>query len=259
MKKISLYLLIFTMLYCLCACGKNSDAKSNSREDDGRREQKIIISSIQVASNTKVMRAKVFLPNVKSLEGTNYWLGGLDTTSKVDVIDTGDGIQINVCGFYSDDTAWKNPKVYKGFQSPDNSNTPLKNVLVKGKVVPMKEKMLKADVKKTKKTIPVEITPYTVSICPVNDWREKGCFYHVVATTKDGKQYSIGELPLTDDRKGTEKKKHPFMDGTDLEELGDGYASASEMKYCGARYIFNQKIDITQIEQIEIIKYKISR
>ena len=31
------------------------------------------------------------------------------------------------------------------------------------------------------------------------------------------------------------------------------------MKYCGARYIFNQKIDITQIEQIEIIKYKISR
>ena len=26
MKKISLYLLIFTMLYCLCACGKNSDA-----------------------------------------------------------------------------------------------------------------------------------------------------------------------------------------------------------------------------------------
>lgn len=68
----------------------------------------------------------MFLPNVKSLEGTNYWLGGLDTTSKVDVIDTGDGIQINVCGFYSDDTAWKNPKVYKGFQSPDNSNTPLK-------------------------------------------------------------------------------------------------------------------------------------
>ena len=51
----------------------------------------------------------------------------------------------------------------------------------------------------------------------------------------------------------------PFMDDTDLEELGDGYASASEMKYCGARYIFNQKIDITQIEQIEIIKYKISR
>ena len=57
-------------------------------------------------------------------------------------------------------------------------------------------------------------------------WLErKRCFYHVVATTKDGKQYSIGELPLTDDRKGTEKKKHPFMDGTDLEELGDGYAS----------------------------------
>lgn len=49
------------------------------------------------------------------------------------------------------------------------------------------------------------------------------------------------------------------MDSTDLEELGDGYASAGEMKYCGARYIFNQKIDITQIEQIEIIKYKISR
>ena len=81
--------------------------------------------------------------------------------------------------------------------------------------------------------------------CSCNNKRRKAIFHR--------------ELPLTDDRKGTEKKKHPFMDDTDLEELGDGYASASEMKYCGARYIFNQKIDITQIEQIEIIKYKISR
>lgn len=46
MKKISLYLLIFTMLYCLCACGKNSDAKSNSRDDDGRKEQKIFVPSM---------------------------------------------------------------------------------------------------------------------------------------------------------------------------------------------------------------------
>ena len=176
MKRISLYLLIFTMLYCLCACGKNSDAKSNSREDDGRKEQKIIISSIQVASNTKVMRAKVFLPNVKSLEGTNYWLGGLDTTSKVDVIDTGDGIQINVCGFYSDDTAWKNPKVYKGFQSPDNSNTPLKNVLVKGKVVPMKEKTLKADIKKKKKQSLLKLHLIRSVFVPSMTGEKKGVF-----------------------------------------------------------------------------------
>ena len=81
--------------------------------------------------------------------------------------------------------------------------------------------------------------------CSCNNKRRKAIFHRRVTST--------------DDRKGTEKKKHPFMDGTDLEELGDGYASASEMKYCGARYIFNQKIDITQIEQIEIIKYKISR
>lgn len=46
MKRISLYLLIFTILYCLCACGKNSDAKSNSREDDGRKEQKIFVPSM---------------------------------------------------------------------------------------------------------------------------------------------------------------------------------------------------------------------
>lgn len=40
----------------------------------------------------------------------------------------------------------------------------------------MKEKMLKADVKKTKKTIPVEITPYTVSICPSMTGEKKGVF-----------------------------------------------------------------------------------
>ena len=72
MKKISLYLLIFTMLYCLCACGKNSDAKSNSRDDDGRKEQKIIISSIQVASNTKVMCKGV--PSERKIFGRNKLL-----------------------------------------------------------------------------------------------------------------------------------------------------------------------------------------
>lgn len=118
----------------------------------------------------------MFLPNVKSLEETNYWLGGLDTTSKVDVIDTGDGIQINVCGFYSDDTAWKNPKVYKGFQSPDNSNTPLKNVLVKGKVVPMKEKMLKADVKKTKKQSLLKLHLIRLVFVPSMTGEKKGVF-----------------------------------------------------------------------------------
>lgn len=73
MKRISLYLLIFTMLYCLCACGKNSDAKSNSRDDDGRKEQKIIISSIQVASNTKVMCANG-VPSERKIFGRNKLL-----------------------------------------------------------------------------------------------------------------------------------------------------------------------------------------
>ena len=51
-----------------------------------------------------------------------------------------------------------------------------------------------------------------------------------------------------------EKKEKPLTDTTDLEMLGDGFASAIEADNCGVRYVFNQKVDINQIEKIELTK-----
>lgn len=255
MNKISSYLLIFVMICCLCACGKKSDTKSTSTENYAQKEQNITISSIQISHDAKAMYVKILLPNVKSSEGKNYWLGGLDIYS-METNDTDDGLELNMYGFYSDDTAWKEPKIYTGFQSPDNSNAPLENVIVNGEVTTMEERTIEAAVEGTQKTIPIEITPYTVSICPTESWREDGCFYNVIATTKDNTQYSMGYLPITDDRTASEKKEKPLTDTTDLEMLGDGFPSAIEADNCGVRYVFNQKVDINQIEKIELTFFK---
>lgn len=64
----------------------------------------------------------------------------------------------------------------------------------------------------------------------------------------------MGYLPITDDRTASEKKEKPLTDTTDLEMLGDGFASAIEADNCGVRYVFNQKVDINQIEKIELTK-----
>ena len=83
-------------------------------------------------------------------------------------------------------------------------------------------------------------------------WTEDGCYYNIIATTKENKQYSMGYLPLTDDRKASVKTENPLNDTTELEELGGGFASLVEMDNSGVRYAFNKKIDINQIEKIEL-------
>ena len=110
MKKISLYLLIFTMLYCLCACGKNSDAKSNSREDDGRKEQKIIISSIQVASTAELQSKSNLIR--KNLNLATETLNNEETRQ-------------NRLNTTINKVKWKDPNAFTNYQIFDqNSDTP---------------------------------------------------------------------------------------------------------------------------------------
>ena len=100
------------------------------------------------------MYAKVFIPSGEVSKGSNYWLDGLDVYN-TKLKDVDGGIEISMCGFYSYDTTWKKPKLYRGFQSPDSSNTPLDHIEIIDEVEKMEERKIEAYVDGSQKTISV--------------------------------------------------------------------------------------------------------
>lgn len=258
MKKIYFVLMIFTMIFCLTGCGNSGNEttpSSNTHQDtecgEAGGNKQITVSSIQIEPLSKTMYVKLLLPEDISSDASDYWVGGQEIGREETVV-TDDGVEVELYGFYTDDTAWEDVKVYKGFQSPDNSNPPLENVKVTGEVEQIEGREFESFVEDTQVSIPVVITPYSVRISPTEDWREEGHFYQVIAIDKDGKEYYMCYLPVTDDRKTLEKKETPLTDDTDLDILGDSFSSAVETEHGGIRYIFNKKIDVDQIENIKV-------
>lgn len=258
MKKLYSYLLLFMMGCCMLGCGNSQNKTtqiSNTQKENQTSEVSesltITVSSIQVEPLSKTMYVKLLLPEDISSDGTDYWVGDMDI-KREEKIETDDGLEVELYGFYTDDDAWKNVKVYKGYQSPDDSNAPLENVKVDGEAEQIESREFEAVVDNSEVSIPVVVTPYSVSICPTEDWREEGHFYQVIATDKAGEQHYMCYLPVTDDRKTAEKKENPLTNTTDLDILGDDFSSAGETEHCGIRYTFNQEIDVDQIEKIEV-------
>ena len=175
------------------------------------------------------------------------------TTMKSRTLETEDGLSIRQYGFYTDDAAWKNPKLYRGFQSPTNTSQPLENVKTEGEVTQIDEKDFEANIEGSDISLPVQLTPYGVTIRPDADWREGGHFYYVIATDTDGRQYYMCNLPSVDDRKPSEKKAHPLpAPYADMDTLGDNLSAACELDHCGIQYIFNETIDLNTIQEIEV-------
>lgn len=261
MKKIFYYLSLFIMIFCLSGCGNSgnkmpqnsstSQETETSEVNEASITQPITVSSIQIEPSSKTMDVKLFLPEDISADGTDYWVGDLDVKREATVAATG-GLEIELCGFYTDDAAWKDIKVYKGFQATDDSNVPLENVTITGEITQIESKKFEAAVDNSQVSIPVVITPYSVSICPTENWREEGHFYQVIATDINGMQYYMCYLPITDDRKAAEKKNTPLTNPTALDILGNDFSSAGETEHCGIRYTFNEEIDIDQIEKIDV-------
>lgn len=252
MKKLYSFLLVISISITCCACGKSQESVTESATDcTTDEEQQIVISSIQIEPKSKTMYAQLVIPKSDASNGNNYSIGGLDAMD-IKTTDTSEGLVIQLYGFYTDDEAWNDPKVYKGFQSPDHSIEPLENVTVDNSVTQIGGAEYQAAVDNGTTSVPVKLTPYTVSICPADDWREEKNFYHVIATDINGNRYYMCSLPITDDRKPSEKKENPLSDTTDLNALGNGFSSAVETEHYGIRYAFNEEIEVTNIEKIEI-------
>lgn len=163
-----------------------------------------MISSIKIDSVSKTIIVDLLIPESESANSTNYWIEHM-TTMKSRTLETEDGLSIRQYGFYTDDAAWKNPKLYRGFQSPTNTSQPLENVKTEGEVTQIDEKDFEANIEGSDISLPVQLTPYGITIRPDADWREDGHFYYVIATDTDGRQYYMCNLPSVDDRKPSEK------------------------------------------------------
>ena len=208
------------------------------------------ISSIAIDPDSQSIAVTIRIPDSGTNTPPHYWIDHM-STFRTDTQPYAHGILLSMYGFYTEDAAWKKPQIYEGYASPDSKGNALPDVMVSAEVSHMPAKTFTADVEKT--TLPIRLTSYGISFQPTDDWRTTGHFYTVTATAKDGTQYRICMLPLLDDRKASEKRKHPLPEtDADLEELGDGIYSGAETDHCGGQYIFNSVIDPEQIESIEL-------
>ena len=242
----------------LFGIGMANEHTAPTESPDTADHSQIVISGIKIAPRSKTMAFDLWIPEARSGDSDHYWLGDM-TIAKRETSEIEDGTSLQCYGFYTDDTAWSDPKLYNGFQSPTNAREPLDPVRVEGEVTQLPELEFHAAVAHTDLTLPVQLTPYSLTIQPTTDWRNAGDFYYVTATATDGTTYYLCSLPLLDDRKASEKKAHPLPTPyEDLDVLGDGFPSASETKHGGVQYIFNETIDPDTIEKIEIRQLDLS-
>ena len=115
----------------------------------------------------------------------------------------------------------------------------------------------KFDVPVGDSTVLVWVTPFALLISPTEDWREDGEFYNLFAIDSGKTRHYICSLPMMDDRKPSQQRDDPLEnpDVENLNELGDGLAFSLELEHCGVQSVFNEEIDLEQIEQVEILCY----
>ena len=123
---------------------QKTDSTENENTETGTNTQ-IVISSIKIDSVSKTIIVDLLIPESESANSTNYWIEHM-TTMKSRTLETEDGLSIRQYGFYTDDAAWKNPKLYRDFQSPTNTSQPLDNVKTEGEVMQIDEKDFEANI-----------------------------------------------------------------------------------------------------------------
>ena len=88
---------------------QKTDSTENENTETGTNTQ-IVISSIKIDSVSKTIIVDLLIPESESANSTNYWIEHM-TTMKSRTLETEDGLSIRQYGFYTDDAAWKNPKL----------------------------------------------------------------------------------------------------------------------------------------------------
>lgn len=221
-------------------------------ESSEAEEISITVTSVQVNKDTKSICVEARISGGEDLEqertGISYSVEGVQVL-RTESEPAENGFDVKWYGFYEED-AFQNIKIEKTF-----SDGQTKTVENKAGVEEVPAK--KFDVQVGDSAVPVWVTPFALLISPSEDWREDGEFYNLFAIDTSKTRHYICSLPMMDDRKPSQQKEDPLEnpDVENLNELGDGLAFSVELEHCGVQSVFNEEIDLDQIEQVEILCY----
>lgn len=222
-------------------------------ESSEAEETSITVTSVQVNKDTKSICVEARLSGGEDLEqertGIGYSVEGVQVL-RTESDSAENSFDVKWYGFYEEEDAFQNIKIGKTFS--DGQTKTVENE-AGVEEVPAK----KFDVSVGDSTVPVWVTPFALLISPTEDWREDGEFYNLFAIDTGKTRHYICSLPMMDDRKPSQQRDDPLEnpDVENLNELGDGLAFSVELEHCGVQSVFNEDIDLDQIEQLEILCY----
>lgn len=103
--------------------------------------------------------------------------------------------------------------------------------------------------------IPVDITPFSVTIEPKEEWLDSDmdCHYDMYAMDTEQKMYYVTHFTNVSNKKEA-SLGHINVD--EVPELGDGWQSAVAQEYQGIRYVMRTEIDIESIDHFMLVPTK---
>lgn len=238
MNKVKLVIVMFVCIFCVAACGK--DSNKNSIQID---EKAISLEKIEINDSMHSMK-RVFTITGKEPIGEDF----LDNIFPVNLVTNeikwinDKTVSVTEMGFYeNEEECWK---VQYGsgeeieeyaFQKMETTGEAAKELLVDFEG----------------KQISVVIVPYAVSINCEEEWMEEKKLYQVTAVLEDGSQQEVCTLPFN---KGKKMEERELLS---LPYLGDGFRIGEEIKnddgsVTGGKLIFWEAIDTDKIVDVYI-------
>lgn len=238
MNKVKLVIIMFVCIFCVTACGK--DSEKNSVQID---EKTVSLEKIEINDSIRSMK-RVFNVTGKEPIGEDF----LDNifpvnlaTNKIEWIND-KTVSVTEMRFYENEEEWWKLQCGSGEKAEEYTFQPVENT---GDAA--KEFLTDFD----ERQVSVVIVPYAVSINCEEDWMQEKKLYQVVAVLEDGSQMEICTLPFDKSKKMEEREL------LSLPYLGEGFRIGEEIKNdagnaTGGKLIFSEEIDIDKITDVYI-------
>ena len=245
-----LYLAGFVIIGILITVSGCVAQPASVKSDDQQRKHiakecdKILITSKEYSSKTNVFHIEADVYSTDEPKQADFLLQSLQTY-RFDADKAADHWKIEWFGFYNDTDSLNNLKItdFEGnirTEADDRAEDTITSRTFTDKT--------------SGKTITGFLTRCSADIKAEDRDREDGTFYDVIAEMRDGSEYYVAKIPLSDDRKVSEKKQSDIKENSDrLEYLGDGL-KAGENGRNRYRFIFNKSLNDSTLDSVSHIK-----
>ncbi|MGN0240630.1 MAG: hypothetical protein ACI4CS_02990 [Candidatus Weimeria sp.] len=239
--------LIIGILITVSGCvTQHASVQSDDQKQIAQKRDDILVTSKEYSAQTNVFHIEADVYSDDEPKQADFLLQSLQTY-RFDADKVADHWKIEWFGFYNDTDSLNNLKItdFEGnirAESDDKAENTITSRIFKDKI--------------NGKTITVILTRYSAEIKAEDRYRENGAFYDVIAVMRDNSEYYVAKIPLSDDRKASEKKQSDIKENSDgLEYLGDGLQAGENgsNRYC---FVFNKSLSHSTLDSVSQIKVK---